>query len=128
MRPTPNGYLGYLADRNYPPQTARAYGFDLLAFCRWLADERISLADVSTEVVLDFLRACREAGLPGRPQGNVVSITGQRLDRYAAQRPAGASGGGPEQSGGVSARTAPWLRSRPGGPCARCAHSRQAAA
>jgi site-specific recombinase XerD len=79
-----NEYLGYLADRNYSPRTARAYGFDLLAFCRWLAGERISLDDVSTEVVLDFLRACREAGLPGRPQGNVVSITGQRLDRYAA--------------------------------------------
>ena len=79
-----NEYLGYLADRNYSPRTVRAYGFDLLAFCRWLAGEEISLGTVTTEVVLDFLRACREASLPGRPPGNVVSITGQRLDRYAA--------------------------------------------
>ena len=31
-----NEYLAYLADRNYSPKTVRAYGFDLLAFCRWL--------------------------------------------------------------------------------------------
>ncbi|TDC96106.1 hypothetical protein E1292_38645 [Nonomuraea deserti] len=29
-------YLAYLADRNYSPKTVRAYGYDLLAFCRWL--------------------------------------------------------------------------------------------
>ena len=79
-----NDYLGYLADRNYSPRTVRAYGFDLLAFCRWLAAEQIGLDGVTTEVVLEFLRACREATLPGRPAGNVVSMTGQRLDRYAA--------------------------------------------
>jgi integrase/recombinase XerD len=78
-----NDYLGYLADRNYSPRSVRAYGFDLLAFCRWLAGEEISLDAVTTEVVLEFLRACREAALPGRPSGNVVSMTGQRLDRYA---------------------------------------------
>jgi integrase/recombinase XerD len=79
-----NDYLGYLADRNYSPRTVRAYGFDLLAFCRWLAAEEISLDAVTTEVMLEFLRACRQAPLPGRPAGNVVSMTGQRLDRYAA--------------------------------------------
>jgi integrase/recombinase XerD len=78
-----NEYLGYLADRNYSPRTVRAYGFDLLAFCRWLAGEEISLDAVTTEVMLEFLRACREATLPGRPAPNVVSMTGQRLDRYA---------------------------------------------
>lgn len=31
-----NEYLAYLADRNYSPQSVRAYGFALLAFCRWL--------------------------------------------------------------------------------------------
>ncbi|MGH3567449.1 MAG: site-specific integrase [Pseudonocardia sp.] len=31
-----NDYLGYLGDRNYSPRTVRAYGFDLLVFCRWL--------------------------------------------------------------------------------------------
>ena len=30
-------YLAHLADRNYSPKTVRAYGYDLLAFCRWLA-------------------------------------------------------------------------------------------
>ena len=35
-----NEFLGYLADRNYSPRTVRAYGFDLLAFCRWLVAER----------------------------------------------------------------------------------------
>jgi site-specific recombinase XerD len=79
-----NDYLGYLADRNYSPRTVRAYGFDLLAFCRWLSGEQIALDRVNTEVVLEFLRACRLATLPGRPAGNVVSMTGQRLDRYAA--------------------------------------------
>lgn len=79
-----NDYLGYLADRNYSPRTVRAYGFDLLAFCRWLASEDIALAAVDTEALLEFLRACREASVPGRPGGNVVSLSGQRLDRYAA--------------------------------------------
>ena len=78
-----NEYLGYLADRNYSPRTVRAYGFDLLAFCRWLVSGQAGLEAVTTEVVLEFLRACREATLPGRPPGNVVSMTGQRLDRYA---------------------------------------------
>jgi site-specific recombinase XerD len=37
-------YLAYLGDRNYSPKTVGAYGFDLLAFCRWLVDEDIELA------------------------------------------------------------------------------------
>ena len=79
-----NDYLGYLADRNYSSQTVRAYGFGLLAFCRWLVEQRIELDAVTTVVLLDFLRACREAKVTGRPSGNVVSISGQPLDRYAA--------------------------------------------
>jgi hypothetical protein len=79
-----NDYLGYLADRNYSSQTVRAYGFGLLAFCRWLVEQCIELDAVTTVVLLDFLRACREAKVPGRPSGNVVSMSGQPLDRYAA--------------------------------------------
>ncbi|HEY2694778.1 MAG TPA: tyrosine-type recombinase/integrase [Pseudonocardiaceae bacterium] len=79
-----NDYLGYLADRNYSPHSVRAYGFDLLAFCRWLATEEIALEAVDTETLLEFLRACREVSVPGRPGSNVVSLSGQRLDRYAA--------------------------------------------
>lgn len=49
-------YLAYLADRIYSPKTARAYGYDLLAFCRWLVVEEQSLTGVTTEVLLGFLR------------------------------------------------------------------------
>lgn len=54
-------YLAHLLDRNYSPKTVRAYGYDLLAFCRWLAVEELPLDEVTTEVLLRFLRACREA-------------------------------------------------------------------
>ena len=79
-----NDYLAYLADRNYSPRTVRAYGFDLLAFCRWLVARDIALSAVTTEVLLDFLRACREAKLPGHVADNVVSLSGQRMDQYSA--------------------------------------------
>ncbi|MDV6278639.1 tyrosine-type recombinase/integrase [Rhodococcus erythropolis] len=78
-----NEYLGYLADRNYSPRTLRAYGYDLLAFCRWLENEAIDLESVTTETVLGFMRHCRQTPIPGRP-ANVLSITGQRLDHYSA--------------------------------------------
>jgi site-specific recombinase XerD len=79
-----NEYLDHLLDRNYSPQTVRAYGFDLLAFCRWLVGEGIALQAVDTGVLLRFLAACRQARLPGRPAQNVVSIRdGRRLDGYA---------------------------------------------
>ena len=77
-------YLAYLADRNYSPKTVRAYGFDLLAFCRWLLAEQQPLATVTTEVLLRFLRACREATVAGRPGPNVVRLSGRRMDQYAA--------------------------------------------
>lgn len=78
-----NEYLGYLADRNYSPRSVRAYGFDLLAFCRWLADEHLELDAVTTEVLLRFMAACRAVRLAGRPGANVVSLGGDRLDGYA---------------------------------------------
>lgn len=77
-------YLGHLLDRNYSPATVRAYGYDLLAFCRWLTEQDIELEAVTTNVLLDYLKACREASVPGRPGPNVVTMTGQRVDRYAA--------------------------------------------
>ncbi len=77
-----NDYLGYLADRNYSPRTGRAYGYDLLAFCRWLLEQGVAIDAVTTEVLLDYLRACREASVPGRAN-NVVSLSGIRADRYA---------------------------------------------
>ncbi|MDZ7577955.1 MAG: tyrosine-type recombinase/integrase, partial [Candidatus Nanopelagicales bacterium] len=77
-------YLAYLIDRNYSPKTVRSYGFDLLAFCRWLADEELALTAVTTDVLLGYLRACREARVPGRPGPNVVQLSGRRMDQYAA--------------------------------------------
>ena len=77
-----NEYLAYLADRNYSLRTGRAYGYDLLAFCRWLLDRGVVLDAVTTDSLLDYLRSCREASVPGRP-GNVVSLSGVRADRYA---------------------------------------------
>ena len=79
-----NEYLSHLLDRNYSRLTARAYGYDLLAFCRWLLEQDLELGAVSTDVLLDYLRACREASVPGRPGPNVVTMSGQRIDRYAA--------------------------------------------
>jgi hypothetical protein len=45
-----NQYLGYLADRNYSPRTLRAYGYDLLVFCRWLDSEDLDLGSVTTDI------------------------------------------------------------------------------
>ena len=78
-----NGYLSYLADRGFSPRTVRAYAFDLLAFTRWLAAEGVTLAGVSTDVMLRFLAWCRTAPLPGRPGGNVYSIRDGRSAGYA---------------------------------------------
>ena len=78
-----NDYLSYLADRNYSPQTIRAYAFSLLPFCRWLADEAIALDAVTTDVLLRFLAWCRQASVPGRPGPKVVRMDGRRANGYA---------------------------------------------
>jgi integrase/recombinase XerD len=78
-----NEYLSYLSDRNYSPQTVRVYGFSLLTFCRWLAGEEIALNAVTTDVLLRYLAACRQATVPGRPGPNVVRMDGRRADGYA---------------------------------------------
>jgi integrase len=79
-----NEFLGYLADRAYSPQTVRAYAFDLLAFARWLLEQRIALEQITTDVLLRFLAACRTALLPGRRGDNVFSIWDGRNSGYAA--------------------------------------------
>src|SRR6266542_2243544 len=79
-----NEFLGYLADRAYSAQTVRAYAFDLLAFARWLLEQRIALEEISTEVLLRFLTACRTAVLPDRRGDNVFSIWDGRNSGYAA--------------------------------------------
>jgi integrase/recombinase XerD len=78
-----NDYLAYLADRNYSAQSVRAYAYALLAFCRWLSVEGVELEAVTTDVLLRFLAACRQASVPGRPGPNVVRMDGRRADGYA---------------------------------------------
>jgi len=78
-----NEYLGYLADRSYSPRTVRAYAFDLLHLCRWLAGEGLDLDAVTTDVLLRFLASCRQALTAHRPGGNVYSITDGRNTGYA---------------------------------------------
>lgn len=77
-----NDYLSYLVDRNYSPRTVRSYGFSLLAFCRWLTVEEIELSEVTTDVLLRFLAACRVERVAGRPAGsNIVRLgDGRRAD------------------------------------------------
>ena len=77
-----NDYLSYLVDRNYSPRTIRSYGFSLLAFCRWLTVEEIELSEVTTDVLLRFLAACRSERVSGRPSGsNIVRLdNGRRAD------------------------------------------------
>jgi site-specific recombinase XerD len=77
-----NDYLGYVADRRYSPATVRAYAFDLLALCRWLAAEGVELAGVTTDVLLRFLAACRTAVPAGQP-ADVSAVRGGRNMGYA---------------------------------------------
>jgi site-specific recombinase XerD len=79
-----NEFLGYLADRAYSPHTVRAYAFDLLAFARWLGEQQITLQEVTTDVLLRFLTACRTALLPGHLGDNVFSIWDGRNAGYSA--------------------------------------------
>ncbi len=78
-----NDYLSYLADRNYSRQSVRTYAFALLAFCRWTCAEGLSLDSVTTDVLLRFLAACRQATVAGRPGPNVVRMDGRRADGLA---------------------------------------------
>lgn len=78
-----NEFLAYLADRNYSPRTVRAYAFDLLAFCRWLMEVGKGLDDVTTDVLLRYLSACRQAKIGSRIGGNVYSIRDGRNVGYA---------------------------------------------
>lgn len=77
-----NDYLAYLADRRFSAATVRAYAFDLLAFCRWLITEFITLDEVTVDTLLRWLSACRTTVLPGQAT-NVFSIRDGRNVGYA---------------------------------------------
>lgn len=78
-----NDYLGYLSDRNYSSATTRAYGYDLLAFCRWLHEQNLTIEAVDTNTLINYLKFCKESSVPGRPGPNVMTLDGQRADGYA---------------------------------------------
>ncbi len=78
-----NDYLGYLLDRRYSERTVRAYAFDLLHFVRWLVGGEVGLAQVTTDVLLQYLADCRQAVVAGQHGGNVVSIRTGRSSGYA---------------------------------------------
>jgi site-specific recombinase XerD len=78
-----NDYLSYLLDRAYSPRTVEAYAFDLLSFVRFLVSESVALEAVTTDVVVRYLAACRQAPVRGRPGGNVYSIRDGRNAGFA---------------------------------------------
>lgn len=78
-----NEYLAYLGDRRYSPRTVRSYAYDLLHFCRWLAEGGESLEAVTTDVLLRYLAACREAVLATQHGGNVIDLRSGRAVGYA---------------------------------------------
>lgn len=78
-----NEYLAYLSDRRYSPRTVRSYAFDLLHFCRWLRSDGTDLDAVTTDTLLRFLSACREAVLPGQHGANIVDLRSGRSAGYA---------------------------------------------
>src|SRR6266508_3152511 len=83
-----NDYLGYLADRRYSPRTIRAYAFDLLHFARWLLAASLGLEQVTAEVLLRYLAACRTTVMPGRPGRHGDNVFSIRDGRNAGLAPA----------------------------------------
>lgn len=83
-----NDYLRYLADRRYSPRTIRAYAFDLLHFARWLLGQRLRIEQVTTEVLLRYLAACRAQTLPGRAGRRGDNVFSIRDGRNAGLAPA----------------------------------------
>lgn len=77
-----NDYLAYLCDRHYSTATVRAYAFDLLHFARWLVAEGRELKQVTADVLLAYLRACREV-VGAQRDDNVVPLHPGRARGYA---------------------------------------------
>ncbi len=70
-----NDYLRYLGDRRYAPGTRRSYAFDLLAFCRWLAEEQLAIEAVDTAVLLRFLASCHDLA-PATVNRRMAAVSG----------------------------------------------------
>lgn len=83
-----NDYLGYLADRRDSPRTIRAYAYDLLHLVRWLPGECLRLEQVTTEVLLRYLTACRTQTQPDRPGRRGDNVFLLRDGRNAGLAPA----------------------------------------
>src|SRR5512132_4101007 len=62
-----NDYLGYLADRNYPARTVRAYALDLLQFARWLEGEGLTTTRTRSSSMPPARRSRTHPVRRGRP-------------------------------------------------------------
>lgn len=57
-----NRFLTSLSLRGLSPRTRRAYAFDIVVLYRWLAATRRALKHLDGDLLLEFIRAQREAG------------------------------------------------------------------
>jgi site-specific recombinase XerD len=86
-----NQYLKALQIRGHSPHTIRAYGYDLLAFYRWLKNAEKEVAGLSAHDLLFFTEAQRQAGL--RPRSiNRRLTTIQAFCRFCNEAPVIAKG------------------------------------
>ena len=76
-----NAFLASLVDRNYSARTVRSYAFELLDFVRFLENDGVAIEQVSAEVLLRYLAACRQ--VPRHGGENVFSIGDGRNAGYA---------------------------------------------
>ena len=78
-----NGYLGYLADRGSRRGRCALTRLTCWRCAGGCMRRSVALDAVTTEVLLRYLAACREAAVPGRAGGNVYSIRDGRNSGYA---------------------------------------------
>lgn len=67
-----NAMLAHLAVRAFSPATVRAYAYDCVNFARFCVERGLSLHDVSSAEVFDWIDW--QAGTPRRRSGNVVAF------------------------------------------------------
>lgn len=90
-----NRFLKALDTRGLSPRTSRAYAFDLLALCRWLAKTRRKLRALTRADLLAFVDAQRKQGSSPRTINRRLTTcqllyrfcTDRELDSYASSTP-----------------------------------------
>ena len=86
-----NDFLKLLQVRGLSPQTLRAYGYDLVAFYRWLAGVSKHIAQIDQKDLLDFVDQQRQGGLRASSINRRLT-TIQSFCRYCGSSPAGVRG------------------------------------